>query len=138
MRERKAETTSIHIAQVVQEKNYLRTMRTFQVKIGISNRRCRVTLAILLAYDSPLVLGTKLRFLISMQENFDSSHRQLLETLNAYATVEAEPHLTNLCSRLDFNGYFARLYGTNAAASGGSGRTAGTQRGLVSSVYGQT
>jgi len=49
--------------------------------------------------------------------------------------VEAEPHLSNLCARLDFNGYFARLYsedGGGASAGGGGG---GTQRGLVSSVY---
>ena len=43
----------------------------------------------------------------TFQENFDLSHRQLLETLTAYATVEAEPHLSNLCARLDFNGYYS-------------------------------
>ena len=58
-----------------------------------------------------------------------------------YAATELkgdrEPHLTNLCSRLDFNGYFARLYSSGGAGGeGGSG--AGTQRGLVSSVYRQT
>lgn len=58
--------TSDHIAQVIADKNYLRTMRTFQ-------------------------------------ENFDMSHRQLLDTLNAYAVVESDPHLSNLCCRLDYN-----------------------------------
>ena len=71
MREQRAQMASVHIAQVVADKNYLRTMRTFQ-------------------------------------ENFDLSHRQLVETLNAYATMESEPHLSNLCSRLDFNDYYKR------------------------------
>jgi hypothetical protein len=65
------------------------------------------------------------------QENFDLSHRQLLETLNAFATVEAEPHLSNLCARLDFNGYFARLYSTGGPTVGDGG----TQRELASSTY---
>ncbi len=129
MRERKAEATSMHIAQVVQDKNYLRTMRTFQVRGN----------TLLSLHNHPAWLGLCLvaSQCLATQENFDSSHRQLLETLNAYATVEAEPHLTNLCSRLDFNGYFARLYSSGGAGGeGGSG--AGTQRGLVSSVYRQT
>ena len=71
---------------------------------------------------------------MSQQENFDLSHRQLLETLNAFATVEAEPHLSNLCARLDFNGYFARLYSEGGAAGAGAGG-GGTQRELVSSTY---
>ena len=116
----------MHIAQVVQDKNYLRTMRTFQV------RRQRPDVC---AQPAWLGLSCVSRCLWT-QENFDSSHRQLLETLNAYATVEAEPHLTNLCSRLDFNGYFARLYSSGAAGEGAG--EAGTQRGLVSSVYRQT
>jgi|EP01046_Picozoa_sp_COSAG06_P095425 hypothetical protein len=44
----------------------------------------------------------------TFQENFDLSHRQLVETLNAYATVESEPHLSNLCARLDYNGYYTQ------------------------------
>jgi hypothetical protein len=73
--------------------------------------------------------------LSSQQENFDLSHRQLLETLNAFATVEAEPHLSNLCARLDFNGYFARLYSEGGAAGGGAAAAGGTQRELASSTY---
>ena len=117
----------MHIAQVVQDKNYLRTMRTSQV----TRQRPDFWRTV------PAWLGLScVSRCLRMQENFDSSHRQLLETLNAYATVEAEPHLTNLCSRLDFNGYFARLYSSGAAGEGAG--EAGTQRGLVSSVYRQT
>ena len=114
----------MHIAQVVQDKNYLRTMRTFQVR--------GPELACLRLLECTVTVTESVAGVLPSQENFDSSHRQLLETLNAYATVEAEPHLTNLCSRLDFNGYFARLYGSEVAGGGGS---FGTQRGLVSSVY---
>ena len=91
----------------------------------------------------------------TFQENFDLSHRQLLETLTAYATVEAEPHLSNLCARLDFNGYYSSycahvhsplaIHGTHlvatvadsraAAASAGGAEGGGTQRDLVSAVY---
>ena len=136
MRERKAENTSMHIAQVVQDKNYLRTMRTFQVIFAdIFNIYWQ---NICLPCVVTATISLDCRFTLYAQENFDSSHRQLLETLNAYATVEAEPHLTNLCSRLDFNGYFARLYETGAEARGAGGGAGGTQRGLVSSVYRQT
>ena len=91
----------------------------------------------------------------TFQENFDLSHRQLLETLTAYATVEAEPHLSNLCARLDFNGYYSSycahvrsplmaIHETNlvvtvadsrAAAASAGGGEGGTQRDLVSAVY---
>ena len=90
----------------------------------------------------------------TFQENFDLSHRQLLETLTAYATVEAEPHLSNLCARLDFNGYYSSycahtaqvivlthltlavtVADSRAAAASAGGVEGGTQRDLVSAVY---
>ena len=57
--------------------------------------------------DGRVTTCSDLRTMRTFQENFDLSHRQLLETLTAYATVEAEPHLSNLCARLDFNGYYS-------------------------------
>eukprot|EP00276_Gloeochaete_wittrockiana_P000656 CAMPEP_0184674634 /NCGR_PEP_ID=MMETSP0308-20130426/87345_1 /TAXON_ID=38269 /ORGANISM="Gloeochaete witrockiana, Strain SAG 46.84" /LENGTH=196 /DNA_ID=CAMNT_0027122257 /DNA_START=467 /DNA_END=1057 /DNA_ORIENTATION=+ len=43
---------------------------------------------------------------------FDSSFRdqlrQLLDTLNQYALVEIDPHLSSLCTRLDFNAFYSR------------------------------
>eukprot|EP01052_Picozoa_sp_SAG31_P031683 SAG31_NODE_3383_length_4335_cov_2.093012_5_plen_51_part_00 len=49
------------------------------------------------------------------------SHRQLLDTLNAYAVVESDPHLSNLCCRLDYNMYYNKYYsGTPNAAARGS------------------